>query len=1282
MTRENVTAFTVGAHPSSRSKLLTALISAILANSAAANPSGHNVVHGTADVQTNGAERVITTQDRTIIDWNSFSIDQNETTRFIMQGTDLAVLNRVVGAQASQIDGSLVANGRVYLINPNGVLIGASGMIDTQSFIASTRDVSNADFLDGGELLFSGTGTAEVHNLGTIDAADGDVLLFGKRVSNSGVITASQGVVALAAGDELLLAEPGSPRLLVSLNGLAIADGGTDVNNAGTIAAAQAELQAVGGNPFGLAVNSQGVIAATGVDARDGRVYLTAAGGRISVGGSVEVHNANGSGGSVWIGAGTDVNSSVNIDGTIDVSSQSAGGVVTIDGSAVRLNAGSEVLLSGTDQLAGGLVIGQQGPTDYIEVAQGATIESNSNVSGGGVWLEAAGVRFNGRFDARDSFGQARLTILGHDSVEFGGRADLRNLADPTGFGLVEIASRGALYIDNAGGPQEVFIDAAALQEQLEYANVWLSAGSLTGAPLSVLAPITWQSAAALSLTAMGDVNLQGSIDGANAGIEISSHTGHVIGSAGAAITARELSLMADGNLDLPGRIVAPELTLRDVGGVLKLTNDANRLDNVMFNRSYRLESGAVEIVDSAGHLTLYDTTMLGSGNLAANGDFTVRTVGDLTLYYTFNMDVHGVVTLVAANGLFNNLSGQFADVFGTTASGLERIRVYAAGPGEIRGLTGTSYQNVSYPDDPASTERVVFYYSPQNNNPNPPTDPQGPGSPNEPTGPQEPQNPGGPSEPAGPSGPQNPLPVAPTSVLVQSALGNSFEQLTQLANINPQLLAGLSANFSGALASTAPQMLAAQFMNALQSSGQMLNPLTLGNAPTQLAGLMATLNNLDEIRSALSSVLQIDPSVVDGTLSSILAPWSEMLAQAPADVREQAALLVTEYSANFQPVPAGGFTQGLQAGPASNFTPGMLAPTPLILSGRPGISIAAPNVAPNPSALPTVPDPVMLAPAPTSNASADQPATQTKAQQLMEQADERAKQQPSNPGQELLDKLAQRDKQKLLEQSKAEEEKLLADKLKLVEQEKLKQQSKAEEEKLLAERRKVEELKKLEQQKLTQQQQAMPASVAAQMAAIQQAIIKLASAKNNEVMQQALASLSSVLSQENLARIMANDGLAGVSALLSKVSKQLEATTQAGISTASITQPIQQQPLRDIVKSQPSQPEQQLKDLTKTQPPQELPAQQPSQVVKSQPSPELPGLQLLVPPTDDRLGTPRMPRSLQDINNDQLQALAQEDPARKDQQPAPPPQKTMPGMMPMNNGVQTLNPMRDPGGR
>ena len=157
-----------------------------------ANPRGGNVVHGNVNIGSGAGGNLQIRQNshNAIIDWESFSIDQGEVTQFRQPNRNAAVLNRVTGGDPSAIHGALRANGNVFVINPNGILVGPGGTIDVHGVVLSTLDVSNGEFLSRGDMTFTGVGEG-VTNLGRINAIGGDVFLIGRTVTNSGSISAT-----------------------------------------------------------------------------------------------------------------------------------------------------------------------------------------------------------------------------------------------------------------------------------------------------------------------------------------------------------------------------------------------------------------------------------------------------------------------------------------------------------------------------------------------------------------------------------------------------------------------------------------------------------------------------------------------------------------------------------------------------------------------------------------------------------------------------------------------------------------------------------------------------------------------------------------------------------------------------------------------------------------------------------------------------------------------------------------------------------------------------------
>jgi filamentous hemagglutinin family protein len=336
------------------------------AHAAPVLPTGGKVQAGQASIGAPTGFKLTIDQASTkaVINWSSFSIGQGGQVQF-NNGSGVT-LNRVTGGGSlSQIDGGLSATGSLFLINPNGVIVGKSGVINVGgSIIASTLDVKDDAFLAGGDLTFSGAGGG-VTNSGLIVSGKGDITLLGAQVRNDGTLQAPGGEASLAAGHEVVLHDGtlDDSRLSVTLGG---AD--TSATNAGVIQAASVELRANGGNVYALAVNAGAGINATGVAAKDGNVYLIAEGGQVSASGEIDAHHADGSGGLVEtsgnvvdftglkVKAGTWLIDPVNL--TVD-----AAAAATID---ATLNANTDVLLRTTVNSASGPGVQSSGPGDII----------------------------------------------------------------------------------------------------------------------------------------------------------------------------------------------------------------------------------------------------------------------------------------------------------------------------------------------------------------------------------------------------------------------------------------------------------------------------------------------------------------------------------------------------------------------------------------------------------------------------------------------------------------------------------------------------------------------------------------------------------------------------------------------------------------------------------------------------------------------------------------------------------------------------------------------------
>lgn len=246
-------------------------------------PRVDTIVEGaTLEKTTNASLVVHQTDDHAVINWESFDIGRNAWTHFDQQGhTDWVALNRIYDSNPSQIFGRLTADGRVYLLNRNGILFGADSQVNVHSMIASSLDLSDENFTNN-VLHFQAEDPASqsyVSNHGEIYAeAGGRIYLLAPNVENSGRIETPLGQVALAAGTDIRLLNqqdlPGQSQTtrVERLVSVAREGGGVAENFAAGVLAAD---QGVAGM-YGAVVNQNGMIRSVSAVKKGGQIELIA----------------------------------------------------------------------------------------------------------------------------------------------------------------------------------------------------------------------------------------------------------------------------------------------------------------------------------------------------------------------------------------------------------------------------------------------------------------------------------------------------------------------------------------------------------------------------------------------------------------------------------------------------------------------------------------------------------------------------------------------------------------------------------------------------------------------------------------------------------------------------------------------------------------------------------------------------------------------------------------------------------------------------------------------
>lgn len=361
----------------------------LLPGLALANPTGGQVVSGQVSITTPNANGMVVTEatNSAIVNWQSFSIGGQEYVQFIQPSSSSVILNRVIGNSPSSIFGSLTANGRVFLINPEGVLFAPGSTVDVGALVASTVDISNSDFLAGHYVFANGKSGTGITNNGIITAHGGGfVVLNGDYVHNSGVIQAQLGEVVLASGSAMTLTIDQGGLIGYSVDQAALSQQ-AGVTNSGQLLTDGGHIimtAEVAHNLVSTAINNTGLVRAEGIASHDGIVELTAQGGDIEQAGTIDVQNPTAQGGGVQVI--TDQNIDLAAGARILASGDTGGGSIKlvadgklstaaaslIDAHASAGNAG-DVEISGHHQtlIRGAITIGRGGslsidPTNVV----------------------------------------------------------------------------------------------------------------------------------------------------------------------------------------------------------------------------------------------------------------------------------------------------------------------------------------------------------------------------------------------------------------------------------------------------------------------------------------------------------------------------------------------------------------------------------------------------------------------------------------------------------------------------------------------------------------------------------------------------------------------------------------------------------------------------------------------------------------------------------------------------------------------------------------------------
>ncbi|MFL2912189.1 MAG: YDG domain-containing protein [Opitutales bacterium] len=581
-------------------------------------PSGGQVQSGAALIDITGANMLIhQSTQRAAIDWKSFDVGRDASIHFNQPNSAASTLNRITGADPSQIMGRIRAPGQVFISNGNGVYFGRSASVDVGSLVATTMNIDLEDFMNGQLRFLQGDEFGEVVNEGELRAKfEGFVALLAPEVRNQGLIFAEKGTVALASGEmvELELDPHGK------LSGIRVTASEWDalIENKNAIEAEDGlvilSAQAVRSLRGGL-IRNTGSIQATGIKKVGGRIVLTAGeDGRIEQAGLLNVSSLHGKGGSIILEGEEIV---MEIDSVIDATGSIGGGEVLIGGDwqgganeelrvfddpdaiiqaeKIFMAEGARIDASASSRGDGGKVVlwsDVLNPNSFTTVLGEIYAKGGAGLGDGGM-VETSGRILN--------INQAKVS-----TIATAGSTGLW-LLDPGNINITDSGTTDTDSLPSFPVGSDTDIHPTSIVNALGSSNISIQTGS-GSYDLTVSSPITYAGSNDLTLEASQDINI-------NAAIDVGSGT---------------LTVNADNDITL-----SADLTTTNT------TNSAIIL-NAGKNDSARTSSGGDVIISGtptisiggSGRATFYTGSIagstgltsligLGSGNFRYDGDET-----------------------------------------------------------------------------------------------------------------------------------------------------------------------------------------------------------------------------------------------------------------------------------------------------------------------------------------------------------------------------------------------------------------------------------------------------------------------------------------------------------------------------------------------------------------------------------------------------------------------------------------------------------------------------------
>ncbi|WP_446335460.1 CHAT domain-containing protein [Coleofasciculus sp. G1-WW12-02] len=421
-----------------------------------------------------------------------FELSANEIANFLSTPNIQNILGRVVGGNASMIDGLIQVTGgnaNLFLINPAGIVFGVNSRLNVMGDFTATT-ATGIGFEDNGwfnafgdnnyetlignpsQFAFDLAQSGSIVNEGNLAVGEGQTLtLLGGSVTNQGELTAPGGNINIAAVAGENLVRVSQPGHLLSLEFVPPQDGeggvipvqpldlavlltGTEgqvnnqgqvsvdspdageVNLAGTVVYNQGQITADGENGGRIQIETKnlldsGILSASGSDGQGGEIQIDYTGTLIQTASALTSATGTHQGGEIGVYGGeeTQLTTSGRFDATGEV-----GGSVHLFGQDVRLLA-ADVDVSGNSG-GGEILVGGDFQGNPLNLGQGGMVNAQNTLINHATILRA---------DALTEGNAGKVIAWSDQLTQFAGTIQARGGAVMGDGGFVEVSGKETL---------------------------------------------------------------------------------------------------------------------------------------------------------------------------------------------------------------------------------------------------------------------------------------------------------------------------------------------------------------------------------------------------------------------------------------------------------------------------------------------------------------------------------------------------------------------------------------------------------------------------------------------------------------------------------------------------------------------------------------------------------------------------------------------------------------------------------------------------------------------